>query len=349
MATHGWGASNSRSRSDSRSESEREHRARARARARARPCPFPLLVLLTCTREADDPRPKIAGEPIDDRVIDMVAKRDGLSRAAARAHVVETLRWSADAAAARPPDAPELDPSRRDHLRRTALARLWLAEVFEPTHLPADIPADDPLIARARSDSRHVHPEIVEVCHAIFVPEGIDDPAAAEIAAADPRWRAKALPFALSFAKHIAQTVPYGDPDACTFFANNGAFEPKAQDGVALRNDGRGGFVLDACAETNDDGSCRTPRFAPEWVEVIRTGPVPGLRGPFFTRFGVHVALVTRVLPATPTDEAEALEHVRAAVHDAWRTREVGTTLQSLRVEKAAQVIGPDDGGEATP
>jgi hypothetical protein len=159
----------------------------------------------------------------------------------------------------------------------------------------------------------------------------------------------KALPRALSFAKHVAQTVPYDDPDACTIFAKNGAFEPKTGDGVELRNEGRGGFVLDACAETNDDGSCRTRRFAPEWVEVIRAGPVPGLRGPFFTRFGLHVALVTRVLPATPTDEAEALEHLRASVHDAWRTREVAATLQSLRTEKAARVIAEGGGPEDAP
>ena len=221
--------------------------------------------------------------------------------------------------------------------------------MFEPTHRPADIPADDPLIVRARASSRNVHPEIVEVCHAIFEPEDKADPAAAEILAADPRWRAHAIGRAHAFAEHVRRTVPLDDPQTCVIMAKNGAFEPKTGDGVALRIEGRGGFDLDACAVTADDGTCERAQFAAEWTEVIRHGPIPGLRGPFFTRFGVHVAIVTRVLPATPTEDPALLDHLRETVHDSWRARELGERLQTLRVEKAAQILGPAGAGEDAP
>jgi hypothetical protein len=282
-------------------------------------------------------------------VIAMLAERDGLSPEAARESAVETLRWAAAARRARAPDTPELDDARRDHLRRTALGRLWLSDVFEPSHRAADIPADDPMIARARADPRLRHPEIVEVCHSIFVPEDATDPAKTEITVADPRWRAKAVARASAFAEHVRRTVPFDDPAACGIMANGGAFEPKTGDDVELRIEGRGGFDLRACAETADDGTCTRTKFAPEWIAVIENGPIPGLRGPFFTRFGVHVALVTRVLPATPSEDPALLDHLREAVHDSWRARELGERLQSLRVEKAAQIVGSAGAGEDAP
>jgi hypothetical protein len=308
-----------------------------------------LLCIAACTTEPTDPRQKIANEPIDEHVIEMIATRDGISEDAARASVIETLRWAAAARQSRAADAPELDAPRRDHLRRTALARLWLSDVFEPTHGAQDIPTDDPLIARARADRRNVHPEIVEVCQAIFMPEIADDPAAAELAVADPQWQEKANARALAFAEHVRRTVPLSAPDACTILTQNVQLEPKTGDGVKLKLEGRGGFHLDSCLEKSDDGTCKQPQFAPEWVEVIREGPVPGLRGPFATRFGVHVALVTRVMPATPTDDAALLDHLRGVVHDAWRARELGAALQSLRVDKAVQILGPAGAGEDAP
>src|SRR5688572_8102664 len=111
----GWGVWSFRSRSEAQRASERERRARARARTRARV--FSALALAACsTRENVDDRRKIGNEPIDERMIDLVAARDGISHDEARAHVLETLRWAAAAAETRPPEDPELDPVRRDHL-----------------------------------------------------------------------------------------------------------------------------------------------------------------------------------------------------------------------------------------
>jgi len=302
-----------------------------------------VLAVAACSRAPADDRPHVGGEPIDERVIEMVAARDGLGHDEARARVVDTLRWAAAAREARE-EAPELEQTRRDHLRRTALARLWLTDVFEPQHRVQDIPADDPLVLRARGQKRFVHPELVEVCQVIAVPSDVEGDAMLPVVN-DPRWRIAALERVHAYARHVRRTVALDDPEACDLFTRNARLERTTFAGGKLRIEGPTGFHLDACAELGDDGVCKTAQLAPEWVEVVRRSAVPGWVGPFFTRFGVHFVLVTRVLPAQLDSDPDFLDRIRAAVHDAWRSRELGERLQSLRVERAAQLALPGEDG----
>ena len=113
-----------------------------------------------------------------DVVVAMVAERDGLPEEDA-ARRVRDVHLLADAARAErntvvdPP--PLVTESRSRFLRRGALARLWMTEVFEPSHEADAIPDDDPLYLRALASPLHVRPQLYRLCQVVAVPSGFED------------------------------------------------------------------------------------------------------------------------------------------------------------------------------
>lgn len=283
--------------------------------------------------------PRIDGLPIEPAVVEQVAARDGLDPAAARLRVIETLRLAAAARAERG-DEPELADARRGHLRRTALARVVLHDDFEASHGIDDLPADDPMLVRARTEPRFVHPALHHVCQIIAAPPGKLDDDTLAAKTAEPQWRARALARMEALRRHVEATVPLADAEACALMLRNTELErDPSDDTIALRGEGSGGFDLDACAEApGPDGRCDSPRFAPEWVDAVREGPVPGLRGPFPTRFGVHLALVREVLPASRPEDPGFEAELRERIHPMWTAAALGQWLVSLRTRHAALV-----------
>jgi hypothetical protein len=283
--------------------------------------------------------PSIDGVPIEPAVVEHIAARDGVDATTARARMIETLRLAAAARADRGAEA-ELAEARRTHLRRTALARVVLHDDFEASHRIDDLPTDDPLLVRARTEPRFVHPALHHVCQVIAAPPGKLDDETLAAKTAEPQWRARALARMEALRRHVEATVPLDDADACELMLRNTELERDPDDDtIALRSEGAGGFDLDACAEPlGSDGRCDSPRFAPEWVDAVREGPVPGLRGPFPTRFGVHLALVREVLPASLPENPGFEAELRARIHPMWTTAALGEWLTSLRTRHAALV-----------
>ncbi|MBX7082867.1 MAG: hypothetical protein K1X88_26920 [Nannocystaceae bacterium] len=277
-----------------------------------------------------------------DEVVAMVAARDGLTPAAARQRV-DQQRALALAAIEAAGDEPALPPERLAHLLRTARARLLIETAFEPTHRAADIGARDPMLTAARNQPRHVHPTIHHVCQVIAEPPGELQGDALATATADPQWRARATAVLEAVRRHVEATVPPGDPQACSLLLADLPFErpepggPSTDPQVMLRGESGGGFDLDACAAPREaDGSCSQPSFAPEWTEAVRVGAVPGLRGPFPTRFGMHLALVVQVLPRRLPEDPEFETSLREAIAPQWRAQQFEQWLAGLRREHAA-------------
>jgi hypothetical protein len=106
---------------------------------------------------------------------------------------------------------------------------------------------------------------------------------------------------------------------------------------IAVEVQGLGGFDLDACATQAADGTCAEPRFAPEWVSAVR-GTSRGLVGPFATRFGLHLVLVEKLLPAQSLEDPATRQRVRESVLDRWRARELGLELERMQQSRAVQL-----------
>ncbi|MBK6917126.1 MAG: hypothetical protein IPH07_06980 [Deltaproteobacteria bacterium] len=323
--------------------------ATSRCRWRSEPAGALLAVALAhggCERAQGPSLTQAVARSDDARVVAMVAARDGLDAEAARQRVEARRRIAADALAGA--DLPEalLSPSRRAHLARTAAARVALADLFEASHGAEDIPDDDPMLQRARADGRFVHPRLHRVCQVIATPPGKLEGDALAAALAAPGWEARATEVIATLRRHVEATVPLGDPQACALMLSMLRLEhDDPDDDVVLRGEGGGGFDLTACAVAPAaDGSCSEPRFAPEWTAVIGDGPTPGVRGPFTTRFGVHLALVLEVLPARGPDDPGFDAEVREAVLLPWRTEAFGRWLEQLRTRHVA-LIASDGGG----
>lgn len=311
-----------------------------------------------CPAEPSPPEPltSIDGQVLDRAVVRMLEQRDGLSEADATTRAIETLRLAAAARAQQVErgQEPGLAPHREEHLRRTALARLWLRERFEATHGVDDIPADEPTLARARNSPRMVHPELYKVCQILVTPpkptaeEGDDEtddgdtPSERDtvIDTRDPQWRAAAQAALAPVLERVQRGVPVGDIEACPLIGQHVSLSPEGSDpNVVLSFERAGGFDLDACAETAEDGSCTTPSFAPEWTAAVRgLATVPGLSSPFFTRFGLHVVYVHERLPARLADDPATEVALREAIVDGWRAQKLGEALSAMEQKRAVRV-----------
>jgi hypothetical protein len=296
----------------------------------------------------------VGGLVLEAVVVEQLAAREGLSPDQAQARAVDTLRLVAAGRqqhAERGADpGPPLVPRRAEHLRRAARARLWLSERFEPEHRPADIPADEPRLVRARQDRRLVHPEIHVVCQVVVEPPDVEALADKAVITADPAWRERALLALAPVLARIERNVPVDDPEACRLVEREVELSGPGDDPhLRVVYPRPGGFHLDACADDPLDasagpGACTQPQFDPEWTKAVRALPAPGRSMPFFTRFGLHVVHLEQRLPAQPADDPATELALRQAVHDAWRAEALDRRLEALGRAQTVRLAHPPEG-----
>lgn len=288
---------------------------------------------------------------LDAAVVEHLAARDGLSPEEARARALDTLRLVAagrEHHARRAADpGPVLTPRRAEHLRRAALARLWLTERFEPAHGPQDIPDDDRRLTAARADPRMVHPEVHGLCQVVVEPPNVTDEDQMAAITADPAWREAASQALAPVLARIDRNVPVDDHEACRLMKREVELSGPGDDPrLHITFPRPGGFELRACEEHDDAGACTKPRFAPAWTREIERLAVPGRSVPFFTPAGLHVVQVEQRLPAQLADDPATDRIVREAVLDPWRADQLGQRLEELRRQRTVRVAGmPEDGG----
>jgi hypothetical protein len=277
---------------------------------------------------------------VDAAVVRMVAERDGVDEAQARARVADTLRAVAaarEAAAVQADEAPLVEPAREEHLRRAALARVWLEDGFEPDHEPQDIPDDAPLLQQAKATARYIHPRLHLLCQLVALPSGPGTTEEIFAAAALPAWKDAARARFDPVAQRMQRYVRADDRDACGLMQKLMQFEEHDADGVTLRVEAQA-FDLDACAETAADGSCREPKFVPEWVEQVRVAEPPGFLPAFSTRFGWHLVFVQEILPERTLDDPQTMSWLRGEVHRQWQHEAFQEYIDRLRELRAVRI-----------
>ncbi len=272
----------------------------------------------------------------------MVAARDGLTEHEAARHVldVELLATAARAEQSALPDPPALlSDARARFLRRAALARTWLHDVFEPEHEPADIAPEDPMLAAALASPKHVRPRLHVVCQLIAVPSGFADDRDGMLARADDaQWQALAKARIEPVATRLSRIVEPDDPDACGLMSKLLRFET-IDDGTVRLDVESKVFDLDACSKRRPDGTCEEPRWAREWIQEVRPRADTGFIPLFRTRFGYHLVFLADVLPAVPRDDPATLAAVREAILVPWRAAALDTELAALRKRWAVKVV----------
>ncbi len=295
-----------------------------------------LLVLAAC-----EGSPTRSATTTSDAVVEMVAARDRIARRDAAQHVedVALLAAAARAAQSTQPDPPPLlTGTRARFLRRAALARVWLRDVFEPEHGLDDIPEDDPIFAAALASPKYVRPRLHMLCQLVAVPSGFADDRDGLLAKADDaQWQALAKARIEPVAERMRRVVRTDDPEACRLMAKLMRFET-ADDGAVRINVESKAFDLDACSERRVDGSCAQPRFAREWVEQVRQHADPGFIPMFQTRFGYHVVFLAKILPAASKDDPATRSAVREAALVPWRAAALDAELTALRKRWAVKV-----------
>jgi hypothetical protein len=297
---------------------------------------------------APQPVARVGGLVLDAAVIDWLAARDGSTSEQARTRAVDTLRLVAAGrqrhAEQRADPGPVLAPRRAEHLRRAALARLWLVERFEPEHRPQDIPDDEPRLVEARADPRLVHPELHVVCQVVVEPPpDVTEPTAKAAITTDPAWREAARRALAPVLARIERNVPVDDAEACRSIEREVELSGAGDDPRLVVSFPRpGGFDLDACLvpREGEGGTCAEPRFDPEWTAAVRSLPAPGRSAPFFTRFGLHVTQLEARLPARPAADPETERALREAVHDAWRADALARRLDELGRARTVRMVG---------
>lgn len=299
---------------------------------------------------------RVAGEDIElsleREVVEMIMARDGVDEQEARARAVKTLRLVAArraelAAREQPPTYPdELDPVRREQLRRAALVRLWLDEVYEPTHEARDIPQRvidqnmaDPSITR-----RLFHPELVFVCQALLVPSErvdgrhVEPPSEGEAA---QQWRDAAQQAFAPFVERLNHVAPdvLASEDCSLLGRLVGGSEREFQTPAGAISMRFEQFAFAPSEAENLDA---------EWVAAV-TAPSQTERriiGPFPTRFGLHLVVVTKIEPARlangslPPAELQAAreEALRVEIEQAWRADQLQQTLAEVRDRRVVRL-----------
>ncbi len=278
----------------------------------------------------------------------MVAARDGLELDEATQYVadVDRLVAAAEAEQAKLADPPPLVTAARDRfLRRAALGRTWLHDVFEPEHTAADIALDHPVMEKAMRSPTNIRPKLYMLCQLVAVPSGFEDDRDGMFAkAAESAWKATAKARIEPVEARLRRYIRPEDPQSCRLMGKMLRFVDKDADGVKLRVESKA-WDLDACAKRDADGSCAEPQWAPEWVENIDGHTEPGFLPLFETRFGYHLVFLIEVLDAAPKDDPATMQATREAALDAWRAAEFDATLDRLRKKRAVKLANP--GGSA--
>ncbi|PRQ04384.1 hypothetical protein ENSA5_07870 [Enhygromyxa salina] len=300
---------------------------------------------------------RVAGEgqelELERSVVELIAAREGVGEDDARERALATLRLVAArraelAARDQPPEHPDdLDPARREQLERAAIARLWLDEVFEPSHRAADIPQKivDQNMADPAMTRRLFHPELWFVCQALVVPaeqsEGrnVKPPQLETDEAAALAWRAAA---GEAFSPLVAR-VELLEPDlvadeSCSVLGrivgtSQRSFETPAG-AVTLR------FERFAFAPSEAES------FDPAWVEAVTARPEPGVVGPFPSQFGLHLVIVSKIEPALLADESMPADELLAAreaqlreeLESAWQIEQLQQALAKARDRRVVRL-----------
>lgn len=289
---------------------------------------------------------RVDDELLHASVVEHVAARDAVDAEEARQRAADVLRLVAAARDARPeqPGGNDLDalasPHRVRHLERAARARLWLETDFEPKHRREDIPAEHPLLARARASRKHIHPTVHAICQVIAMPPEALDPAQREATAADPDWRRRARTVLEPVAQRLRRYLPEDDAEPCKQVQRWIRLESSPDDEVRFRVES-GGFDLQACAERADDGSCETPRFSSAWTEPVSRAEGPGFLPAFFTEFGLHLVYVIEILPPRALDDPDTDDYLRREVHGAWQREAFASYVDRLREKRAIRLAPP--------
>lgn len=298
----------------------------------------------------------------DPAVLADLAARDELSPEAAERHArqVATLaaRYLARSgiSAARPDELivpegqslPGISPAREAHLLRSARARVWLSDVFEPSHRPEDMPA----AAYERADALTMpsHGTIHVVCNFIVGPasekepskpaEGEDNaPAGPLLAKDDPDWRARAERKAEALMARMRTIIPdpSTEPD-CELFSYllQLGIDTSPEPDLTIRVES-GGF-----------DSCVSEAWDPGWVEALCPVTTPSWVGPFWTKYGVHVVPVFKVVEADRYEASEREARVREKNLVPWRSAALGEELGTMRRQVGVRVLTPSKDGEDT-
>ncbi len=293
---------------------------------------------------------------LDQRVVEDIAAREKLDEGEARERALDQLRLVAarrvelDERETAPEHPDDLDPARREHLERAALARLWLREVFEPAHAAGTIP--ERVIQQNLADpsltQRLFHPTLWFVCQALIVPSdkgedgrSIKAPTEGE---AGERWQADA---GRAFAPLVARVEAVADElvanEDCSVLANIvGASKREFESdsgGLTIRYER---FVFAPSEAQNFDQT---------WVETVTERAEPHVVGPFATQFGLHLVVVNRIEPASlpagsmPADQLAAAREakLRAELEQAWRADQLQRTLAEARDRRVVRLAAELD------
>ena len=270
---------------------------------------------------------------MDEALIDMIADRDGLSPQEARKLARQTLHL-AKAYLDRQHDSAMIDSIRVRHLVRNARVQSWLRENFEATHRPVDIPhrviqknLDDP-----HTKLRNFHPKLHFICQAILSPTKEN-----EELAMNEQWQKSALEFINPLWKQLSSNQSELMQDThCKLFKHVVGLSSRTSNGHhrAIRSES---FVIDLLVKD---------RWAQEFVDHVAPVNSPTLIPPFFSKFGLHIVVVPKVLEShladesLPAEELEQLrlEHLREKIHPAWLRDEFSKQLIELRKSYRARL-----------
>ena len=200
------------------------------------------------------------------------------------------------------------------------------------------IPADDPLMERARKTGAWVHPAIVRTCQLVVMPNNEDREESARIAS-DPAWIEEATRIASKLHERAALHVPPGDADACALLGRLKSMSGQPSDPrFVIQYEKESGFDLDACAQRASDGTCTEPLLDPVWTAQIGTLEPPALSQPFATQFGVHVTLVRGTEEARTLDDPATDAFLRANVHPQWMREQFVEYMKRLQAKRAVRI-----------
>jgi len=298
-----------------------------------------VLAAVACGSVPADPADET--HDVASELVQMVVQRDGLSDAAARAHIQDVARLAKAAHAEQdshvdPP--PLLTEARERFIRRAALARVWMHDTFETAHGAQDIPGDDPIFTRALASPKHVRPRLSMLCQIVAVPAGFDDRDAMLEKAQDPQWQASTKIRIEAIADRMQRYVRPEDPQACRLMGKLMRYENK-DDGVVKLSVESKAFNLDACIREDLSGTCLEPKWAAEWVQYVRPHAEPGFIKPFRTRFGYHLVFLVQVLEPASAQDPATVAATRAAILGPWRAASYDRELDALRKKWAVKVV----------
>jgi len=216
------------------------------------------------------------------------------------------------------------------------MVRLWLREVFEPAHAGSAIPRKivEQNLADPRLTQRLFHPELWFVCQALILPSERDEDGRNGLPPTEPdaaqAWQAAAhAAFAPLVARvqRVASDLVSPDRGDCSVLERIVGASEREFEAMVIRTER---FIF---APSEAEALDR------QWVEEVTTLAGPGLIGPFATRFGVHLVVVSKIEAAALADDSLAPEQLAAAreaklrgsIEQSWRAEQLQRKLAAIR------------------